>query len=54
MRKHVFRVSAQVRCKPGCTATEDVERLEITDLESRGIVTEKYSVLSGTLYYNYD
>ena len=24
--------------KPGCTATEDDQRLEISDLESRGIV----------------
>ena len=27
-----------VRHKPGCTATEDDQRLEISDLESRGIV----------------
>ena len=27
-----------VRHKPGCTATEDGYRLEISDLESRGIV----------------
>ena len=31
-------VSDQVRHKPGCTATEDGQRLEISDLESRGIV----------------
>ena len=31
-------VSDLVRHKPGCTATEDGERLEISDLESRGIV----------------
>ena len=30
-------VSDQVRHKPGCTATEYGERLEILDLESRGI-----------------
>ena len=30
-------VSDQVRHKPGCTATEDGKRLEISDLESRGI-----------------
>ena len=28
----------QVRHKPGCTVTEDGKRLEILDLESRGIV----------------
>ena len=31
-------VSDLVRHKPGCTATEDGQRLEISDLESRGIV----------------
>ena len=31
-------VSDLVRHKPGCTATEDGWRLEISDLESRGIV----------------
>ena len=36
--KQVFGVSDQVRRKPGCTATEDGKRLEISDLESRGIV----------------
>ena len=30
--------SDQVRHKPGCTVTEEVWRLEILDLESRGIV----------------
>ena len=38
MRKTVFGVSDQVRHKPGCTATEDDKRLEISDLGSRGIV----------------
>ena len=38
MRKLVFGVSNQVRHKPGCTATKDGQRLEISDLESRGIV----------------
>ena len=33
-----LRVSDQVRHKPGCTATEDGWRLEISDLGSRGIV----------------
>ena len=36
--KPVFGVSDQVRHKPGCTATEDGWRLEISDLGSRGIV----------------
>ena len=31
-------VSDLVRHRPGCTATEDGQRLEISDLESRGIV----------------
>ena len=31
-------VSDLVRHKPGCTTTEDGKRLEISDLESRGIV----------------
>ena len=31
-------VSNLVRHKPGCTATEDDKRLEILDLDSRGIV----------------
>ena len=38
MRKTVFGVSDQVPHKPGCTATEDGLRLEISDLKSRGIV----------------
>ena len=38
MRKPVFGVSDQVRHKPGCTFTEDGERLEVSDIGSRGIV----------------
>ena len=34
-------VSDQVPHKPGCTATEDGQRLEILDLESRGIVLSR-------------
>ena len=34
-------VSDLVRHKPGCTATEDGQRLEISDLESRGIILSK-------------
>ena len=30
-----------VQHKPGCTTTEDVWRLEISDLESKGIVLSK-------------
>ena len=37
LRKPVFGVSDLVRHKPGCTATEDAYRLEISDLGSRGI-----------------
>ena len=37
MRKPVFGVSDQVPHKPGCTATEDGQRLEISDLGRRGI-----------------
>ena len=37
-RKLVFGVSDQLQHNPACAATEDVLRLEILDLESRGIV----------------
>ena len=39
MRKPVFRVSARVQHKPGCTAREVGLRLEISDLGSRGMYT---------------
>ena len=39
MRKPVFGVSEQGRRKPGCTATEDYQRLETSDLGSRWIFT---------------
>ena len=42
VRKLVFGVSNQIRHKPGCTATEDGLRLEISELESRGIVLSKW------------
>ena len=38
MRKLVFEVFDQVQHKPGCTATEEGLRLEISDLGSRGTV----------------
>ena len=38
MRKPVFGVSEQVQHKPDCEVKEDGEKLEILDLESRGIV----------------
>ena len=41
-RKPVFGVSDQVRHMPGCTVTEDGWKLEISDLESRGIVQLYY------------
>ena len=34
----VVGVSDQVRHRPGCTATEDGQRLEISDLDSNGSV----------------
>ena len=45
MRKPVFSLSDQVRHKPGCKSTEDGWRLEILDLEGKGIVSHT-SVLS--------
>ena len=33
VRKPVFGVSDQVRHRPGCTATEDDQKLEISDLD---------------------
>ena len=38
LRKPVFGVSDHVWHKPGCTATEDGYKLEISDLGRRGIV----------------
>ena len=38
MRKPVFGVSNRIRHIPSYTATEDGQRLKISDLESRGIV----------------
>ena len=38
VRKPVFGVSVQVPHKPGCTATKDGYKLEISDLGSRRIV----------------
>ena len=37
LRKLVFGVADQVRHKPGCTVIENDQRLEISDLGSRGI-----------------
>ena len=34
-------VSDLVRHKPDCTSTEDGQRLEISDLESKGIILSK-------------
>ena len=39
--KPVFRVSDQVRHKAGCIATEDSQRLKISDLESRDVAKTK-------------
>ena len=38
MRKPVFGVSDQVPHKPGCTATQDGQKLAISYLGRRGIV----------------
>ena len=38
MTKPVFGVSDRVQHKPGFTTTEDGKGLEVSDLESRGIV----------------
>ena len=38
VRKPVVGISDLVRHKPGCTAKEDGQRFEISDLGSRGIV----------------
>ena len=42
MRKPVFDITDQVPHKPGCTATEDGWRHEISDLGSRRIVLSVY------------
>ena len=41
MRKPTIWVSDQIQLKPGCTVKEDSQRLEILDLESRGILLTK-------------
>ena len=46
MRKPVFEVFGQVQHKPGCTATGDGYRLEISDLGSIGIVLLGYTTLN--------
>ena len=38
MRKPVFGVCDQVRLKPACAATETSSRLEISYVETRGII----------------
>ena len=40
-RKPVFRVCDQVRHKPVCAATEARQRLEISDVETRGIILSR-------------
>ena len=46
VRKPVFGVSDQVRHKPGCTATEDSLRLEISDLGSTISVAKAKALIS--------
>ena len=41
VRIPVFRASDQARHKPGCAATEDNQRPEISNLGCRGIVLSK-------------
>ena len=40
-RKAVFRVCDQVLLKPACAATEARQRLEILDIEVRGIILSR-------------
>ena len=40
-RQPVFGVCDQGRLKPACTATEASQRLEIWDLETRGIILSR-------------
>ena len=44
MRKPVFGVCDQVRLKPACSATETSRRLEILDIETRGIILSKQRI----------
>ena len=46
MRKTNNVVSEQVRHKPSCTSKEDGYRLEILDLESRGIAAKTKALIS--------
>ena len=39
--KHVCGVCDQVRHKPACAATEARKRLEISDIETRGIILSR-------------
>ena len=48
VRKQVFGVSDQVPHKPGCTATEDGLRLEISGLDRRGIALSMWRKNKGT------
>ena len=41
MRKPVFGVSDKVRLKPACAATEARSKLEISDIETRGIILSR-------------
>ena len=45
-RKPVFGVSDQVRLKPACSATEASYRLEISDIETRGIILSRQRTTS--------
>ena len=45
MKKPVFSVSDQVRHKPGCTATKDGWRLEISDSEHYENMSVQYTAI---------
>ena len=52
-RTPVFGVSDQVKHKPGCTATEDGLRLEISDIVRREIVLHSVQKETQTLHKIY-
>ena len=49
MRNHVFSISDQVRHKPGCTATEDGQKLTIVGSRCTIYEAKTKSLISGAL-----
>ena len=45
MRKPVFGVCDQVRLKPACSVTETSWSLEISDIETRGIILSRQRII---------